>query len=357
MRTRRKIKIRKSIRYFYLASAILILVCSCTYLLKTLLAAENINTKTKEIYSYANKFNYTYKVNLIDNPYIDEETLQNKENIYVTDLIKSIDLDLNYEYNANKQSEIKYEYIIKGYIEATYTKDGEEQKIWEKEYVLLDSQSKTEESNNIRIEENLNLNLKEQNNLVKKFEQEMGMNVEAKYIVKLEVKTATNIEGQDVKATYISTINTDLAEKTTKISGENNKEDKKYISKQVTEQVQFNMVPIIISILLDIIAIAIIRYVCKKTSPMNRIRNEYRQELNRILRLCQDKIVQVSTQIDIKNERIIDVKDFGEIIKVSEELFKPILYWCAKDKDEAWFCVVSNHITYRYILKNGEDIK
>lgn len=357
MRTRRKIKIRKSIRYFYLASAILILVCSCTYLLKTLFAAENSNLKTEEIYSYANKFNYTYKVNLIDNPYIDGETLQKKENVYVTDLIKSIDLELNYQYKANKQSEIKYEYIIKGYIEATYTKDGEEQKIWEKEYVLLDSQSKMEENNNIKIEENLNLNLKEQNNLVKKFEQEMGMNVEAKYIVKLEVKTSTNIEGQEVKTTYVSTINTDLAEKTTKISGENNKEDKKYISKQVTEQVEYNTISIIISIILDIIAIVILRYVCKKTSPMNRIRNEYRQELNRILRLCQDKIVQVSTQIDIKNERIIDVKDFGEIIKVSEELFKPILYWCAKDRDEAWFCVVSNHITYRYILKNGEDIK
>lgn len=356
-RTRRKIKMRKSIRYFYLVSAILILTCSCGYLIKTLMAAEKSNIKTKEIYSYANKFNYSYKVNLVNNPYIDEETLQKKDNVYVTDLIKSIDLDLKYKYEASKESEIKYEYAVKGYIEATYTKDGEEQKVWEKEYILLDSQSKTEESNNIKIEENLNLNLKEQNNLVKKFEQEMGMNVEAKYIIKLEVKISTNIEEQDVKSTHVSTISTDLAEKTTKISGENNKEDKKYISKQITEQIQYNTFSIIISIVLDIIAIAILRYVFKKTKPMNRIRNEYRQELNRILRLCQDKIVQISTQIDIKNEKIIDVKDFGEIIKVSEELFKPILYWCAKDKDEAWFCVVSNHITYRYILKNEEDIK
>ena len=356
-RTKRKIKIRKSIRYFYLVSAILILTCSCSYLIKTLILAEKNNIKTKEIYSYNNKFDYLYKVNLIDNPYIDEKALQMKDNVYVTDLIKSIDLDLNYKYDASKQSEIQYEYVIKGYIEAMYTKDGEEQKVWEKEYILLDTQTETENSDNIKIEKKLSLNLKEQNNLVKKFEQEMGMNVEAKYIVKMEVKISTNIEGQDIKTTYVSTINTDLAEKTTKISGQNNKEDKKYISKQVTEQVQYNVIPIIISIILDIIAIGILRYVFKKTKPMNRIRNEYRQELNRILRICQDKIVQVSTQIDINNERIIDVKDFGEVIKVSEELFKPILYWCAKDKEEAWFCVVSNHMTYRYILKGGESIK
>lgn len=351
MRVRKKIKIRKSIRYFYLASSILILVCSSTYLLKALIATEDPSIRNEEIYSYANKFNYSYKVNLVENPYMDETTLDTKENVYVTDLIRSIDLDLNYNYDANTKSEIKYEYTVKGLLEATFTKDGEVQKVWEKEYNLLDKKEETKNSSNIKIEEKLNLNLREQNNLVKQFEQEMGMNLDAKYIVLLEIKTNTNVEGEKVENISISSVNMDLAEKTTKIEGQNNKEDKKYISKKVEEQLNFNVVGIVTSIILCLVAITIIRYISKKTSSINHIRNEYRQELNRILRLCQDKIVQVSTQIDIKNERIIDVKDFGEIIKVSEELFKPILYWSAKDREEAWFSVVSNSITYRYILK------
>ena len=179
----------------------------------------------------------------------------------------------------------------------------------------------------------------------------MGMNIDAKYMVLLEVGTTTDVEGEKIENKHVSTINIDLAEKTTKIEGENNKEDKKYISKQIEEEIEVNIFGIIIVVLIDIFTIGIIRYITKNTSPINRIRNEYRQELNKILRLCQDKIVQVSTQIDMQSERIIDVKDFGEIIKVSEELFKPILYWNAKDREEAWFSVVSNHITYRYILK------
>lgn len=351
MSVRKKIKIRKSIRYFYLASSILILVCSSIYLLKALIAKENPIIRNEEIYSYTNKFNYSYKVNLIENPYIDEATLDMKENVYVTDLIKSIDLDLDYNYEANTESEIKYEYKVKGLLEATYTKDGEVQKVWGKEYNLLDKKQEIAKTDNVKIQENLNLNLREQNKLVKQFEQEMGMNLDAKYIVILEIKTNTNIEGEKVENISISSVNMDLAEKTTKIEGENNKEDKKYISKKIEEQLQFNVLRIITSILLCLLSIAIIRYISKKTSSINHIRNQYRQELNRILRLCQDKIVQVSTRIDIKNEKIIDVKDFGEIIKVSEELFKPILYWNAKDREEAWFSVVSNNITYRYILK------
>ena len=93
------------------------------------------------------------------------------------------------------------------------------------------------------------------------------------------------------------------------------------------------------------------RYIVTKTQPINKIKNLYKYELNRILRLCQDKIVQVSAQPDVTASTIIDVKDFGEIIKVSEELFKPILYWASKETDEAWFYVMSNSVTYRYILK------
>lgn len=351
MRRRKKVKIRKSIRYFYLASSILILVCSSTYLLKFLMSTGETSTKSEEIYSYINKFNYEYKVNLIKNPYTDETTLGMNENVYVTDLIKNIDLDLNYNYTASTKSEIRYEYTIKGLLEATYTKDGEVQKVWEKQYNLLTKEEETLETGNVKIQENLDLNLKEQNNLVKQFEQEMGMSLDAKYIVLVEVKTNTEVENENVENVFSSTISIDLAEKTTKIDGENNREVKKYISKKIEEEKQYNVFGIIVSFVLCVSSIAMIRYIYKKTIPMNRIKNEYRQELNRILRLCQDKIVQVSIPVENKNERIIDVKDFGEIIKVSEELFKPILYWNAKDKDEACFSVVSNNITYRYILK------
>ena len=82
----------------------------------------------------------------------------------------------------------------------------------------------------------------------------------------------------------------------------------------------------------------------------NNITNEYRKELNKFLKLCQDKIVQVNTNPN-ENDNIIDVKDFEEIVKVSEELFKPILYYFDNENQEAIFCVITGKITYRFILK------
>ena len=44
---------------------------------------------------------------------------------------------------------------------------------------------------------------------------------------------------------------------------------------------------------------------------------------------------------------------FGELIKLSEELYKPILCWISEDlnNQQAWFSVISNKIRYRFILK------
>ena len=53
----------------------------------------------------------------------------------------------------------------------------------------------------------------------------------------------------------------------------------------------------------------------------------------------------------LEKENVINVTDFGEIIKVSEELFKPILYWFDEKTEEAQFCVISENVVYKYILK------
>lgn len=349
MRKKQKIRMRKSTKYFYTIIAIILLTLSSMSLLKNL-SEENMKTKTEEIYNYTNKFNYDYQVNLSKNEYIKDTQMTDKSLVYVTDLIDTTTLDLNYEYVASKESNLQYTYSIIGKMQVVYTKDGEEQKIWDEDEVLVKEKQLEEISNQINIKEKLKLDLKDKNELLDKFKQQMGMTIDAKYTVKLKVNVVTQIEEKEVEANYEPEIQIDLAEKTTKITGKNNQEDSQYISKEYQVNKSGNMLIIIFDIILLGIAIAILKYVTKSKTA-NRVKNEYRQELNRILKICQDKIVQVSTRPTDNPDSIVYVKDFGEIVKVSEELFKPILYYSDNQKEEAWFSVMSGNTTYRYILK------
>lgn len=205
----------------------------------------------------------------------------------------------------------------------------------------------------LEIKENLELNLAEQNKLVADFEKDIGISVNAVYNVVLEVNTNTEIDGEKVANVQKSIISIDLGKKTTTITGENNKEETKYVSKEIENNITSSSIGTVVSIICLVISLLIYRYVFTKTTIINKTRNEFRLELNRILRLCQDKIVRVNSRLEVDTTNVVDVKDFGEIIKVSEELFKPILYWQSKSESEAWFTVMSNGVTYRYILRKG----
>ena len=349
MKAKFKNKMRKSTKYGVTIVSIIVLIFSFINFIKTI-QKENMKTFTKEIYKNTNKYSYDYKVNLISNKYMTNEEIKDKNLAYVTDLIDNIKLELNYDYIANKNSEIKCNYSVVGLMQAVYTKNGEEQKIWEKEETLLNEKKLKSASDNIQINEKLKLDLKEKNNLINNFKQQLGMTIEAKYTVKLKIKVTTDMEGKEIVDEIEPFINIDLAEKTTKIKGENNTENTEYISKDYKVTQKSSVLKMVIDIILMITAIYALRYV-SKSKIANVVRNEYKYELNRILKICQDKIVQVSTRPNDEEIEVVYVKDFGEIFKVSEELFKPILYYNAKENEEAWFSVMSGKTSYRFVLK------
>ena len=182
----------------------------------------------------------------------------------------------------------------------------------------------------------------------------MGMTIDAYLYIKLTVNTTATINNQEVENQYISNFSITVGDKVAVVDGKN--EDTKIDSiKQhnTIEETTIDTAKLIFSLITMIICLYIIYFVRFKTKKFNALRNEFKLELNRILKSCQDRIVIVKSNAGSEEESIIDVNDFGELIKLSEELFKPILCWISDDinNEEAWFSVISNKIRYRFILK------
>ena len=196
----------------------------------------------------------------------------------------------------------------------------------------------------------MGLDLKEKNKILNEFKQQLGMTINAKYTVALKIKVSTNVEEKDIVDEYSPVINIDLAEKTTKLSGENDTQRTEYVSKEYKATEQQITIIIVIDSVVALIAFILLVYAIR-AKTINKIKNPYKYELNRLLKICQDKIVEVNTKPSDEELEIIFVKDFGEIVKISEELFKPILYYNEKENEEAWFSVMSGKTSYRYILK------
>ena len=161
MKSRHKMKnrIRKSTKITLILIAIIMLIFSLSGIYNNL-QEDTQSTITKEIYNYTDKFHYDYKINLINNKYMTTKEVEDKSLAYVTDLIDNIDLNLNYEYLASLQSELNYTYSIVGKMQVVYTKNGVEQKIWEKEETLRKEKSEKISGDNLKIKENFKTRFK-----------------------------------------------------------------------------------------------------------------------------------------------------------------------------------------------------
>lgn len=348
MRVKSKNRIRKSTKYIFIVVAVILILISASDILTKTSQDQNVGRKTKQVYSYTNKFKYDYNVNLIDNEYTEGMNFSDANIAYLTDLIKNIDLDLEYEYNGDTNSNLKYEYEVIGKTQAVYTKDGEEQKIIEKDETLVEKTTESKTTNKIKISKPITLDLKSKNTLLQDMKQKMNINFAATYTVMLKVNVKTEVSDEPIDVTTTPIVTIDLAEKTTQIKGENNIEKTEYVAKQMPTQ--GGKITLVLDAILIIVAIVLLKY-AQSAKVTNRIKNEYKHELNRLLKLCQDRIVRVNTKPETNTENTVSVKDFGEIVKLSEELFKPILCYIDDQKDEAWFSVISNNVDYRYILK------
>lgn len=177
------------------------------------------------------------------------------------------------------------------------------------------------------------------------------MQLDAKLRIIFEVKAEAVIDGEKVGERYLSNIQVELGKKTVELAGDLESEKLGYITKDISIQKNMNVAILVVDVIVFIISLYILSYVNKKTTVAKSIKNEYKIELNKILRTCEDKIVQVSGKMDVDGQEVVEVRDFGELIKLSEEVSKPILCWINRTIDEAWFTVISSNVTYRYILK------
>ena len=80
----------------------------------------------------------------------------------------------------------------------------------------------------------------------------------------------------------------------------------------------------------------------------------YTKNYNKIIKNYSDIIVEVSTQPNLENLEILEIKNFDDLVDTEEELKSPILLYEVKKQKESWFVIIHNKYAYRYIL-NCED--
>lgn len=348
-KSRHKKKIRASVRntiFVFLGTCIIFSV----YKIITNLSSPNSEEIEKSIFKSEQIFEQKNQISMKENKYMDINDIQ-EENAYVTNLIDKITTNLEYKYFGDKAKKINITYKIKGLLKSTYSSDGKEEEFWKKEYILLDEKEKNTNGNEIEINETVDIDIKKYNKLITDFIEEMQLSISSRLQIIFEVNITAFVDEEMIIQNYSNEMEITLGEKITKIIGNFNDKKEQNETRKIKEIKPVNQIECLGWLILAVVSGFLIINVKKNTKAKNRVTNIFKLELNQILSVCGDKIIKVDSNNSIYGENIIEVSDINELFKLSEEAYKPILYYQVPNNQEAWFYVVLEKEIYRYVLK------
>lgn len=308
-------------------------------------------TNTTEIESYNYQINQTtdYKVHISQNPYILSEYME-KNQTYISQIVKYISFDFAYEYYASQYAKLDYQYNITGtlYLDAQNTG----QNLLKKKYnIIKDKYLQLEDTNKINISEKINIDYQQYNNEVQRFKEDFNLPVKAYLIVEFNVTTGiqTNIQRDNkTQEETISQMTIELNQPIFQITEQKTGN----ISNQIVNKEKDNLYLLLVYVTIFFTSIVYFIIQVRKTHISKY--QKYQIELERILRKYKDIIVEILQEVVIENAIIVEVKDFNELLDVEEEIRQPILFF-RKNEETAIFQVINNMVIYQYIVTILED--
>lgn len=349
-RTGNRIKLSNAVRISLILLSIIIIAIGSGNMIKSLTNKTQSVTESSVLYKYDNKFSCASKINLKDNAYVHEEEMVDGQS-YLSDIISDIAMNVDYKYEATVPSQIDYTYKIEAIMKASYTNTKGTYDVLNKIDTIEEGSATTDVASQLSIKDEINVNYAKYHQTMKEFKQTMGINTDSKLIIRFTIDTKANINSKEVNNQYVADYKITLGDKIALI--EDIKNDSKSNSVKAeeirTEHIDVDYKGVAISIIPIAIGIAGLLFITKKTEELKSIANEYKRELNRILKSYEDKIVEIQDLNNINIENATKVKDIIQLRKLAEEALVPI--YCYISEEEAYFIVTKYENSYIFILK------
>lgn len=308
------------------------------------------------ISSYQVNQNLDYKVYLYKNSYIEKEYLPKNES-YISDLIKNIEATFTYRFSNSKKLDFDYEYSIDAIIQGEYKLNDEasSSKLWTKNYTLMEPKKGSVTDQSVfTVNETVSIDYHFYDNIVSEFRKELKLPITAQLFIVFHIDIDGDVDNQKIIESKDMKMIIPLNLQAFKITEDLVPEESKNIieEKNVTEKIDQNK--LIGGIVLEIVTFLLFIFSFRQIFNIAK-KSKYEIEKNRYLKEYGDIIVEVVTPVDSSNLKVIQVKNFSELVDLEEELRVPIVFYDDPDMEEGEFSIVHNDIFYIYILNNDSN--
>lgn len=346
-----KLNINRSLKKALIIITIL-LICAISFLLYNQIKYPGSKEEKVVLYNYNNKANINYKVFLKPN-ILYSDTSIGEGNTYITEFVDHIDAVFNYEFKGERIADIKGDYEVIASVEG-YTAEKESEKtIWKKDFVLLSKTSFDINDKTISIKKDIPIKFQDYQAYAKKVIQDSKVSSQVKLSVFMNINLNTTTDKGIIKETISPSMVMPLNVNYFEIKGDLSKEKPDAIKATNNSQVAVNIKTVLCySVILVVLIIALV-YLIFFTSVIT-VDDPLAKKLNKIFKEHGDRLVALNSEVSINYENYNKVKSIDDLVRIADEIGKPIMYKFSSDyNDITEFYVIDN--TQMYIFKL-EDI-
>lgn len=306
------------------------------------------------VINYNETSDLSYKVKLKENEFYADEFVGEDYNLIATAIDE---IEINFDYLLNTSNFVKGSsyYTINSKIIAYQKDDPEERKVWDYEKIIKDKTITQYDKNttNISAKDTFKIDYKEYKELMDNYKNKYAVSLVGNLIIDIEIKSdltyekfknSINLESRKMTVTIPLT---EQVVKITKITPEDG-------SKSLCEKSdpKINYLKLVLSAFSFSGGVAMCIFLATLLVKLLGYDSKYERKLNKILKNYNSIIVSVEKIHLDKNQNIMNVSDFEELLDAQSELRVPILYCNIKPNKESLFYIKYDKDILIYKLKS-----
>jgi hypothetical protein len=320
-----KFLLKKNLRRFFVTLLSILLAASLLFLVKTIVKPDLIEEKVPQ-YAYSQQAQVNYRVYLAPNSLYQEKSLEAGK-VYITNFVDSINTFFTYKYNGDRVAEIKGEYSVAALLEATVGRDKDDtKKIWQREFLLLPSTGFTGRDRMISAQQEVPIKLPDFDEFVKNVNKESGITPDdVKMTVRWNITLEADTDSGPIKEQLMPTLVIPLAKKAFEIGGEL-KIDKPGVV-NTTRQVSVINKKALVSYAMatGLCSIGLVFMLLFTTGAAGET-DPLQKRIKQIFKKHGDRLAVIDGEIPAVFENIIPVRSMEDLVRIADELSKPIMY-------------------------------
>lgn len=314
----------------------------------------NVDEKKVPLYSYESEGKVNYEVSLKPNTLYDTQSL-GENLVYLSNLVDYVDATYMYGFTGEREAEIQGNYEIHAVIEG-YNGDGDKlTTVWKKEIPLLAKTNFQANDNKILITKNISLKLQDFNDIANKISNEIKFSTQTKVTTYMNVELSAKTDKGIIEKKSTSSLEVPLAGSYFKII--KNESEKKPEALEEVKQVQKSLDIKLLALLGTGIVLAVITLLILLFGTQSVEMDKFTKKLKKIFKKYGTRLVALNSEITAPSELQSRVHSMEDLVRISDELGKPIIYKHSYNyKGDAKFWVIDEDRFYVFELEVVEPV-